>query len=263
MSTDPGTVSLTLYCAFIAIAIIALFILFRFLKRGTLEPDKLDKLIDFFKTVVYTTALGTVAFIVTNLFKEREQQMKEMEYFGKYVDVVQGADNSSARLELTRYLATVSPKGNIKDAWTDYYDTLVRINRENAYIMARKLDSTGKKEKVDSIVESLLSVQSIAASNRPLSSASLLNEWYLVVGTDNSLSAAKDELKKAIIMNPSATIYKRDKYYHTVIPGFSTNESAQMQIATVKNVMGRQPIIVNKNTWCPDPILTDSCSICR
>jgi 5,10-methenyltetrahydromethanopterin hydrogenase len=99
---------------FIAIAIASLIILYKFLKSGTLEPDKLDKLVDFFKTVVMTTALATVAYVITDLFKEREQDVKELEYFDKYVQEVKEV-NGQGRLQLSKYLSIVAPSGEMKE----------------------------------------------------------------------------------------------------------------------------------------------------
>lgn len=134
--SDTGKISLYFYLAFIIIAIVATILLYSFLKKGTLENDKIDKLVDFFKTVVYTTAFGAVALIVSNLFKEREQNLKEIEHFEKYIQEVKDVKGDGRR-QLTKFLSIVAPKGEMREAWKGYNDEVER--QHEAYLKYRRV----------------------------------------------------------------------------------------------------------------------------
>lgn len=141
MLANTGSLSLWLYGLFILITIVAMIIAFYQIKKGTIETEKLDKMIDLFKYVIVSTALSTVTLVVADLFKEREQDVKELEYFDKYVNDVKQADGIEARLRLTKYLSIVAPGGALKRSWQAYYDTV--------YAEYRQYDQ--KKREADSL----------------------------------------------------------------------------------------------------------------
>jgi hypothetical protein len=119
--SNTGTVSFILYGVFIAITIIALFVAIRQIVKGVIPADKLDKMIDLFKYAIVTTAIATTTLIITDLFKEREQDINELEYFDKYVQDVKKVDNIQERLQLCKYLSIVAPSGEMKKSWQAYY----------------------------------------------------------------------------------------------------------------------------------------------
>jgi hypothetical protein len=124
MLANTGTVSFILYGVFILIAIAAMVVAFWIINKGSIESAKLDKMIELFKYVVVSTAIATVSLIVTDLFKEREQDVKELEYFDKYVADVKNIDGIQQRLQLAKYLSIVAPSGEMKKSWKEYYDTV-------------------------------------------------------------------------------------------------------------------------------------------
>lgn len=101
-----------------------MIIAFYFIMKGTIDPGKLDKMIDLFKYAIVSVAIATVTLIVSDLFKEREQDVKELEYFGKYADDIKKVDGIQERFELSKYLSIVAPGGMLKNSWKDYHDTL-------------------------------------------------------------------------------------------------------------------------------------------
>jgi hypothetical protein len=130
MLSNTGTVSLVLYGAFIVITLVGMIVAFRLMKKGSIEEGKLSKMIDLFKYAIVTVGIGTVAFIVTDLFKEREQDLKELEYFNTYVQDVKKADGIEERLRLVKYLSIVSPSGEIKKSWQEYYKEVLKEYEE-------------------------------------------------------------------------------------------------------------------------------------
>jgi hypothetical protein len=83
MFANTGTVSFVLYSVFIAITVIALFVAFYVILKGKVDTAKLDKMIELFKYAIVTVAIATITLIISNLFKEREQDVKELEYFDR------------------------------------------------------------------------------------------------------------------------------------------------------------------------------------
>lgn len=122
MLANTGTISFLLYGIFITITIVALIVAFVQIKKGSIPLDKLDKMIELFKYAIVTTAISTITLVVADLFKEREQDMKELEYFDKYVEDVKKVDGIQERLQLSKYLSIVAPSGEMKKSWEKYYE---------------------------------------------------------------------------------------------------------------------------------------------
>ncbi len=144
MLTNTGTISFILYGIFILIAILGLFFAIYAIKKGDIPLDKLDKMIDLSKYTIVSVAIATVTLIISNLFREREQDVKELEYFDKYVQDVKKVDGIQERFQLSKYLSIVAPSGDLKKSWKDYHDTLKIEYQE--YIKLKK-----EKEKLDTI----------------------------------------------------------------------------------------------------------------
>lgn len=121
MLSDTGTLSFLLYGVFILITITAMCFAFYYIKKGTIEVIKLDKMIDLFKYVIVSTSIATVTLIAADLFKEREQDIKELEYFDKYIEDVKKVDGVQERLQLSKYLSIVAPSGGMRKSWENYY----------------------------------------------------------------------------------------------------------------------------------------------
>ena len=139
MLSNTGNISLLLYGSFIIITIVGMIVAYRVMLKGTIEEGKLAKMIELFKYAIVTVGLGTVAFIVTDLFKEREQDLKELDYFDKYVDEVKKADGIEERLRLVKYLSIVAPSGEIKRSWEEYYKVVSDEYREYLVLKAEEM----------------------------------------------------------------------------------------------------------------------------
>jgi hypothetical protein len=66
-------------------------------------------MIDLFKYTIVSVAIATVSLVISDLFKERDQDVKELEYFDKYVEDVKKADGILERFQLSKYLSIVAP----------------------------------------------------------------------------------------------------------------------------------------------------------
>jgi hypothetical protein len=212
MLSNPGTVSFILYGTFILIAIIGLFLAIYAIRKGTIPPEKLEKIVDLSKYTIVSIAIATIALIITDLFKERQQDVKELEYFDKYVQDVKKVDGIWERFQLAKYLSIVAPSGDLKKSWKEYHDTL-RIEYEEYLRLKKemeKLDTISnptqeqinKKEKINEVLEQkeapLVSsynivkprvyIQISEESQRQIAKtlqATLLNENFIAPGVEN------------------------------------------------------------------------------
>ena len=170
MLSNTGTVSLWLYGIFILIALIGMIVAFWLMKKGAIDEGKMAKMVELFKWTILTVGIGTVAFIVTNLFKEREQDLKELEYFNKYVEDVKKADGLEERLRLVKYLSIVSPSGTIKESWQAYYEVVLKEYEEYLELKAQQYTGDSLMQMtVEERIEAIDKQVKLNAFQRPLS----------------------------------------------------------------------------------------------
>ncbi|WP_268846605.1 hypothetical protein [Flavobacterium aestivum] len=138
MFTNTGTVSFFLYGLFVTITVVAMIVAVRIILKGNIEAQKIDKIIDLFKYTIVSIAITTSTLIITDLFKERDQDLKELQYFenAKMIE----ANGIEARLNLAKYLSIVAPDGEMKKAWKNYYDS-VKIEHKEYIKTKKELDS--------------------------------------------------------------------------------------------------------------------------
>lgn len=163
-----------LYGAFISITLVALAIAFYHVIKGSLPKEKLDTLVELFKYGVVTMAITTVGAIVSDQFKERDQDVKELEYFHKYVDHATRLDGHD-RLQLSKFLATVAPAGLMRDAWRNYYDTVrveyMMVLERQANVKADSLGGFGPFDR-EKFADEEYKIQVMSNFDRPLISSS-------------------------------------------------------------------------------------------
>ncbi|MFH6944483.1 SPOR domain-containing protein [Flavobacterium sp. FlaQc-50] len=227
------------------------------------EKLELEKFINYFKWIIVTLAVSTVTLIVSNLFKERDQDLKELEYFDKYVTVVK-QENLLARVQLAKYLAIVAPNGDMKTSWTNYHDSLKKEYKE--YSVAReniKNDTLINKtpEQIKEIEESQRKVELLET---PLiNSNNSSTELYIIAGANKTFEGAKDKLNNALAINPNSTIIKKGNQYRIVLRGYSSRIEADAQINLIKKTVNSGAYIVTKNSWCNKVIPTEKCLVCQ
>jgi hypothetical protein len=134
-----------MYIILIVISFVGLGIAIKYLKNNEIPIERLDKIIELSKYTIVTIAIATITSIVTDLYKERDQDVKELEYFDKYVNDIKLADNVVVRYQLAKYLSCVAPKGDMHDSWKNYFDT---VNTEYQIYINDLV--TKKREKADS-----------------------------------------------------------------------------------------------------------------
>lgn len=264
MFSNTGTVSFFLYAFFILLGLASIFIAYRLIKKSNLESENLDKFLDYFKWVITTLAVSTVTLIISDLFKEREQDIKELEYFDKYVNDVKSQENPLARLQLAKYLSIVAPSGDMKKSWTNYYDTIQEEYDE--YLIAQKIikNDTLNNQTPEQIKKIEESQQKVELFETPLTNnINEPTEWYIIAGGDTNMDGANFELEKAIKINANSNIIKKGNSYRTVLMGYTTKLDAEKQLLTVRTKINPTSYIVQKSTWCRIIEQTEECLICK
>jgi len=146
--SNTGTLSFVMYIILIIISFGGLIVAIKYLKNSEIPIERLDKIIELSKYTIVTFAIATITSIVTDLYKERDQDIKELEYFDKYVSDIKLADNVLSRYQLAKYLSCVAPKGEMRESWKTYFDTV--NNEYQIYIQdlvinqRKKVDSANK-----------------------------------------------------------------------------------------------------------------------
>lgn len=264
MCSDTGKVSFLLYGLFIALSLFSLLFVYRLIKKETGDPGKFDKFLDYFKWTVSTLAVSTVTLIVSDLFKEREQDIRELEYFNTYLTDVKNEENPRVRLQLAKFLSIVAPGGDMKQSWTNYYDT-IRREYEGFLEAQLKLDrDTGAHKKDTSQDRREENLEKVHLFNTPLSSGpGGLTEWLIVTGGDRTLPEATFELNKAKLLNENAAIYLRKGSYRTVLRGYNNLSEAEQQLSEARRQLNKEAYIVDRASWCPDVKQGEDCLICK
>ncbi len=138
MFSDTGGLSFWLRLFFIGLSLCGIVSIYLIARNKLLEPANLDRLIELGKWFVVSVAITLSAAIVNDGFREREQDIKEMEVFERYTNVILEADSLQKRRLLSEYFAAVSPDGPIQQAWQRYQSVVDGHIRELDEVEARR-----------------------------------------------------------------------------------------------------------------------------
>lgn len=149
---NTGQLSLILGLLLISLCLIGFMLVYKAIKNKVMEGASLEQLIQLGKWIVASVALLSITAVVADGFKEREQQMKELEYFDKYKDITLSTEGIEKKWLLADYFATVSPAGSFKDSWTAYkkslkadYDDYQMLKKKQTSVTITKADSSNTK----------------------------------------------------------------------------------------------------------------------
>jgi hypothetical protein len=262
-----NTSNLTIFfgIGIILLTLAGLIAAFVIVRKNIIEPDKLDKLIELGKWFIASVAIVVGTAIVSDSFKEREQDVAEIGVFDKYVTTITEADGIEKRWLLAEYFSIVAPPGELRDSWAHYKDYLkpkldeYRANKERIVDLASKEQPTesdqveiAKLQQQTTLVE-----QSLVNRQTPIDQSSgnkaNADEWAIFSGGDTTIEAAKFELNKARKISPDAQIYKKGNWFRTVIPHFSDRDDALNRLPEVKRVVNANAYINRISDWCPNP----------
>lgn len=267
---NTGNVSLCLYLLFVGISIMGMIFIYYLILKNKLEMDKIDKIIDVFKSVIITTAIGTVTLIITDLFKERKQQLEEMSAFKDYLPYV--TDNKTSLNDkkfLCDYMVSVAPEGKLKESWVQW--------REKLNVQEDTLKKIAVQQAAISIQPNKPTIQEIKQYNQLEDKKQAIyqdlnlkvnNSYLVVIGADKTVAQAAPELKFAKdSVSKNATIYKKGSWYRTVVPVSTNYDDAKAVVSLVseKSKGKKAAYIVSLKSWCNSPTFSsaENCYVCN
>jgi hypothetical protein len=170
MFSDTGTLSFVIGIIFILMSLCGIFVIYLIIKNRSIENENIDKIIELGKWFMVSVAIAFSVSIINDAFRERDQDIKELEIFGKYTEIILDADGPAKRQLLSEYFATVSPSGPIRKSWGEY-KTIVDKQSEEDKMNKEKLSMI--KDKIE---EGKATSEEIAEQKQLEEKTSLLNQ---------------------------------------------------------------------------------------
>lgn len=265
MFSNTGNISLWLSVSFVMISLCGIFVIYLIIKNKTIENENIDKIIDLGKWLIVSVAMTLSTSIINDGFREREQDIKEMEVFDKYVETILEADGIEKRKLLCEYFASVSPDGYIKKSWENYQkiidNHIAEIRVDEKRILEISKNAEAGKASVSDIEEKVrLEVKASVLSQSLVSDQ---DEWVVIAGGDSTPEAANDEVKNVKTLNYAVGIYKKGNRYRTVIGPFVDKNKALTALPDIRKNIREGSYLVNLKTWCKSPETKENYIECR
>lgn len=156
MNVDTGSLSFIIALFFVFVSMLGIFIIVYIIKNKKIENENIDRIIDIGKWFIVSVAITLSASIINDGFKEREQDIKEMEVFDKYVSTIIAADSLEQRRALCEYFSAVSPNGQIKESWEKYQKIVDKQLQDDAAYKAKIAAIQNKEKEQTATVEELI-----------------------------------------------------------------------------------------------------------
>ncbi len=273
MISDTGSLSLWLSIFFILVSLCGIFVIYSIIKNKSIENENIDKIIELGKWFIVSVAITLSASIVNDGFRERDQDIKEMEVFDKYVNTILEADSLEKRRLLCDYFASVSPNGEIKKSWQEYKKS-VQSDIEKDENIKKNIAEMKEKSKDLPPAESNKVNQEIyrlevksAELNQSLKMPTIdqdIQEWLIITGGYPTPEAASAEVKKEeeLIKYPVA-IYKKRNDFRTVVGPFLDKNAALIALPEIKEKVRPNSYLVNLKSWCKTIEIQDGYIECK
>ena len=256
MLSSTDSFSTVFGLVFLAVTFVALAILGFMLwwYREGVQQATIDKLIEMAKWYIVSVGIVVGATIVTNAFKERDADVQEIAVFEKHVTTITKAGGIEDRWLLAQYFSMVAPKGDLRDSWTLYRES-IKPEVEKYVASKAEEDRLALKQRNPEEDARLAQLQKTNPKlEKPLiSQETTPPEWVIIVGTDVSVSEAKFELEKALGVSKLAKIYKAGTQFRTVIPGFATRAAAELVLPDAKTKVNATAFVLELKPWCNNP----------
>jgi len=214
MFVNTGNMSFWLSMFFILVSLLGIFFVFFVAYKKLVDHESLEKIIDLGKWFIVSVAITLSASIVNDGFKERDQDIKEIQVFEKYTTVILEADDVNKRKLLSEYFSTVSPNGSIKDSWKEYKAIVdgqtseVKKAQEKTREIAVKVGNGSVSD--DELAERAYLEEMVASLNKSLTSSTnksnLKPRLYFHIKEDSQRTKAeqlaKDVAERANVVVP-------------------------------------------------------------
>lgn len=254
MFSDTGSISLWLGVFFILISLSGIFVIYSIIKNKSIENENIDKIIELGKWFIVSVAITLSISIVNDGFRERDQDIKELDVFEKHVNTILEATGVEKRKLLCEYFAAVSPEGPIKKSWKDYKIVVdqqvaeLRAAEEKAIKIAEKAPEARSEAEQKALLEA---EEKAATLSQSLKSPDI-QEWVIIAGSDSSVEAALDEVKKFKELKYSVDIYRKENRFRTVVGPFRDKNVVSAALPEIRKVR-KDSYPVNLKTWCKSP----------
>jgi hypothetical protein len=170
MFSDTGNLSFVIGITFILMSLCGIFVIYLIIKNRSIENENIDKIIELGKWFMVSVAIAFSVSIINDAFRERDQDIKELESFAKYTEIILDVAGPEKRQLLSEYFATVSPSGPIRKSW-EAYKTIVDKQSEE-YKKSKERDEEIERR----IAEGKATSQEIAEKKQLEAKISLLNQ---------------------------------------------------------------------------------------
>lgn len=212
MFTNTGNLSLYLGIFFIAISLLGILFVYKILKKGEIEKEKVYKLIELGKWFIVSVAIVLSTSIVNDGFKERDQDIKELQFFDKYTKIVTDDRGVEKTWLMCEFFTAVSSEGELKNAWTRYKDIIEP--RYNAYRknVAKIVEINAKEKQTE---EDEMKIINLKQKNIELDN---------ITASFNNRSNLRDNYKTALNFEKEAFRKLLNKDLEGAISDFSKSE---------------------------------------
>jgi hypothetical protein len=254
MFSDTGSISLWLGVFFILISLSGIFVIYLIIKNKSIENENIDKIIELGKWFIVSVAITLSISMVNDGFRERDQDLKEMDVFEKHVNTILEASDVEKRKLLSEYFAAVSPEGAIRKSWKEYK---IIVDQQIAELRAEKekvikIEEKPPEARSEAERRAILEVEEkVATLSQSLKSPDI-QEWVIIAGADSSVGEALHEVKKFKELKYSVDIYKKENSFRTVVGPFRDRNAVSAALPEIRKVR-KDSYPVNLKTWCKSP----------
>jgi|GEM_PF-3017711 len=281
---NTASLSLWVYGTIIIVATTAFVIIIKKISKiDTNKPNadneikKIDKITEISKYVIVSIMISTVTVVIGDQFKEREYDKNEMAAFDKYLPYIisDSKDKKTTmdkKLSLCKFFCCVAPEGSLRDGWNLYSEHLkdeakeLEKDNENIKDVTNPIDEVANPTEQQVVnLNIALAEQQKRLKNNNLTE----NTNYLVIiGADKTKTEAEYEINKLEYQyKNNATIYKKGKWFRTVITVNSGFDAANNTAAEIKKSLSGKynPYVVSLKTWCENSTYseTEKCMVCN
>lgn len=268
-----SNISIGLNISLIIVLLIGMIFIFRLIIKKETDIPSIDKIIDLFKTIIITTVGAIIVNIGIDYYKERETDKSEMLIFNQYLPYITDTTGTlDKKINFCTFFKCVTPEGDLKTGWESYTKYLVTEKEKvNELNKSSTKENTNKnyESNLNPIVDELpqlesneIQIQKILVDNNAVENTS----YIIILGADNTYGSALPEQKWAIDkIDTNAKIYKKGKWFMTVIPNKNSFEEAKKISEKIKNISNRKAYVVSTKTWCNNTHFSEKekCLICN
>lgn len=237
------------------ISLFGILFIYLIIKNKSIENENIDKLIELGKWFMVSVAITLSTSIINDSFREREQDIKEMEFFDKYVNTISSESIEKRRL-LSEYFALVSPEGEIREAWERYKGAidkhLAELKADEPKIIAiaaKDAEGTASPAEIEEL-NRLQEKASVLRQSLISISDQDIQEWVIIAGSDESQWSANAEVSKVQELKYPATVYKKLNRFRTVVGPFSDRNTALASLPIIRQKVRADAYLVNLKAWC-------------